>query len=67
MTEITRLAKCRMELNMTQKQVADKARVPYPTYQKLDNGTTNFKKAQAYTALKIAQALGTTVEKLLRG
>lgn len=65
MTAITRLAKRRMELDMTQQQVADKAKVPYPTYQKLDNGTTDFQKAQVGTATRIAQALGTTVENLL--
>lgn len=64
MAEITRLAKCRMELNMTQQEVSDKARVPYPTYQKLDNGTTDFSKAQVNTALRIAKALDTTVENL---
>ena len=44
MTVITKLAKRRMKLNMTQQQVADRAKVPYPTYQKLDSGTTNFNK-----------------------
>lgn len=65
MAEITRLAKRRMELDMTQQEVSDKAKVPYPTYQKLDNGTTDFSKAQVNTAWRIAKALGTTVEELL--
>jgi transcriptional regulator with XRE-family HTH domain len=66
MTVITKLAKRRMKLNMTQQQVADRAKVPYPTYQKLDSGTTNFKKAQVGTAIKIAEALSTTVDNLCK-
>ena len=65
MAGITKLAKRRMELDMTQQQVADKAKVPYPTYQKLDNGTTDFSKAQVNTAMRIAKALETTIENLL--
>ena len=64
MAKITRLARRRMELDMTQQQVADRAKVPYPTYQKLDNGTTDFKKAQVGTAVKIAEALSTTIDNL---
>jgi Helix-turn-helix. len=64
MSEITNIAKRRLELGLTQQQVSDKSRVPYPTYQKLDNGTTDFSKALVDTAVRIAKALDTTVEKL---
>lgn len=64
MTMITKVAKRRMELELTQPQVAEKARVPLSTYQKIDNGANDFNKAQVNTAIRIARALQTTVEKL---
>ena len=65
MTEATKIARRRMELGMKQPEVASKAGIPLSTYQKLDNGSNDFNKANVITAIKIAKALETTVEKLM--
>ena len=66
MAVVTRLAKRRMELGLTQVQVANKAGIQLPTYQKLESGVNNIKKAQAYTVVKIAEAVGLSVLDLIK-
>lgn len=57
------LKKRREELNLTQKQVADTAKVGVRLYQ---NYETNRVEPGVNTAIKIAEVLETTVEKLFK-
>lgn len=66
MTLVTKLARLRLDLDMTQSNVATKAGVLLSTYQKLDNGSSDIKKAQAGIVAKIARVLNTTVEELIK-
>ena len=66
MTTVTKIARLRLGLNMTQSDVATKAGVLLSTYQKLDNGSSDIQKAQAGIVVRVAKALNTTVEELIK-
>lgn len=65
MSKNTRLSNRRIELNMTQQQVADKSGVLLSTYQKLESGANNIENARLCIAINIAKALNWTAEQLL--
>ena len=66
MTMVTKLAQLRLKLNMTQSDVSTKAGILLSTYQKLDSGSSDITKAQVGIVVKIAKALNTTVEELIK-
>jgi transcriptional regulator with XRE-family HTH domain len=66
MTFMTKLAKRRIELKMTQSDVAAKAGILLSTYQKLDSGSTDIMKAQVGIVAKVAKAVNWTIEELIK-
>ena len=59
-----RLGSLRRAAGMTQQQLALKSGVAITTLQKLENGTNRVLGARTEIVLKLAKALGTTVEGL---
>jgi len=57
MTEITNLARCRIERGFTQEKLADVSGVPKQTLQKYEERKRNFDTAKFTTVLNIAAAL----------
>lgn len=60
-----RLQQYRETAGMTQEQLARKSGVVLGTISKMENGKVNLLKAQSANVLRIAQALGVTVEDLI--
>lgn len=60
-----RLQQYREAAGMTQEQLARKSGVVLGTISKMENGKVNLLKAQSANVLRIAQALGVTVEDLI--
>lgn len=59
------LAKLRKEKKLTQEGLARKADISYHTVIKLESG--GIKNPKVGTILKLAEALGVTIDKLLKG
>ena len=61
------LIEARQKLNLTQQQVADKARVAMQHYQAFERGTRKLSSSSFWTASKILQALGLDVTTFANG
>ena len=59
------LKELRMKKGLTQSQLAELADIPFKTYQSLENGRRELSTASAGKVLRLAKALGTSVESLL--
>lgn len=62
---MTKLQVLRQKAGLTQKELSEKAGVNFRHFQKLDNGEKNIDGVAAITAVRIAKALGCTVEDLM--
>lgn len=62
---MSKLKEARAAKGITQKQLAVASSVSLGSLQKYESGERDINKAEALTVYKIAQALSTTVEKLL--
>ena len=60
------LSKLRLDQGFTQQQLSEKSHVTISTLQKLESGTNDIHKAQVDTVLKLARALGVTIEELVK-
>ncbi len=60
-----KLAKMRKASGLTQKELAAKAGIPLLMYQRYENGTKSFIRANTLYTTRIARALGVTVEQLI--
>ena len=60
-----KLANMRKQTGMTQKELAAKAGIPLLMYQRYENGTKSFVRANTVYTTRIARALGVTVEQLV--
>ena len=60
-----KLAVLRKQTGMTQKELAAKAGIPLLMYQRYENGTKSFVRANTIYTTRIARALGVTVEQLV--
>ncbi len=61
------LKSLRASLKLTQQAVADAAHITLRMYQRFEYGERRLSQAEAGTVSKIAKALGTTIEELLKG
>lgn len=57
----------RLVLRMTQKQVAEKAKVSLPQYQKFENGSRNIMTASFQLACRVIEALEMNISKFYHG
>lgn len=57
----------RIDLGLTQKQVAAKAGIPYQSYQKFETGERNIKTASFIIACKVIVALDMDITKFYNG
>lgn len=64
---MSRLQEYRLETGMSQSQLAEAAGVSTRTLQDYEQGRKPIEKAAAETVLRIARAIGCTVEELLEG
>jgi transcriptional regulator with XRE-family HTH domain len=60
------LKSLRTALNLTQQDVSDAAKITLRMYQRFESGERKLSQAEARTVLKIAAALKSTVEDLLK-
>lgn len=60
-----RLSEMRKTKGLTQKELATKAGIPLIMYQRYENGTKSFVRANTIYTTRIARALGVTVEQLI--
>ena len=65
MTETTRLKQIRKEKGLTQKELAEKTDTNLRTIQHYEQGSKDLNMAAAITVLRIAKALGCSIEDLL--
>lgn len=64
-TMITQLQLRRQSAGMSQSELADKAQMSVRTLQALEVGARNIDKVSVLTALKLARALGCSIEDIL--
>ena len=60
------LKRLRTGKGLTQAQLAESAETTLRTIQKYENGELDLRKAQVQTVLKMAQALGCSVEDIIK-
>ena len=66
MSDITKLKEIRLEKGFTQSQVSSMSGVLIGTLQKYESGEIDIKRARVDIVYKLSQALGTTIEELIK-
>ena len=66
MSDITRLKKIRLQKGFTQSQISLMSGVLIGTLQKYESGEIDIKRARVDIVYKLSQALGTTIEELIK-
>lgn len=64
---MNKLQELRRAAGLSQSQLAEKSGVPVRTLQKYETGEVDLGKASAYTVMKLAAAVGCSVEEMLHG